>query len=190
MYQFGIRSLFVVASAVCILLSVVLLLHRATRQSETLLQAARDGDIQTVEHVLRAALGNPNVRDSWNTTPLHYAASRGHLDIVKALVAAGASVDDTSRGDNTALVSAAANGHLHVVAFLVSVGANANDRNADGKTAQDVAAENGHQDVVTFLRSSTSLIRLNPQEQPAAGETLRPAVLGEAAKSPAEKKSP
>jgi hypothetical protein len=36
----------------------------------------------------------------------------------------------------------------------------------------------------------TSLIRLNPQEQPAAGETAGPVVLGEAGKSPAEKKSP
>ena len=32
----------------------------------------------------------------------------------------------------------------------------------------------------------TSLIRLNPEEQPTAGETPSPSVLGEAGRSPAE----
>lgn len=35
----------------------------------------------------------------------------------------------------------------------------------------------------------TSLIRVNPQEQPAAGETAGQRSLGEAGRSPAEKKS-
>ncbi len=39
-------------------------------------------------------------------------------------------------------------------------------------------------------KSVTSLVRLDPGKKPAAGETARPAVLGEAGTSPAEKKSP
>jgi hypothetical protein len=41
-----------------------------------------------------------------------------------------------------------------------------------------------------FRRIDTSLIRPNPKEKPAAGETVGRAVLGEAGVSPVEKKSP
>ena len=58
-------------------------------------------------------------------TPLCIAAQRGHLEVVRFLVEAGANKDQ-GRTDTgaTPLFTAAQNGHLEVVQFLVESGAN------------------------------------------------------------------
>ena len=56
-------------------------------------------------------------------TPLHCAAGCGHLDVVQALVTAGASVNLTGRGRRTAIFMAAENGHLDCVLPLLQVDA-------------------------------------------------------------------
>ena len=48
-----------------------------------------------------------------------YAASQGHVKIVRYLVASGADVNLTTKKGWTAIMSAAFNGHSQIVKFLV-----------------------------------------------------------------------
>ena len=51
---------------------------------------------------------------------LTFAASKGHLEIVRALLQHGALVNAVDNSDSSALIAAARNGHLDVVGHLVS----------------------------------------------------------------------
>jgi ankyrin repeat protein len=79
---------------------------------------------------------------------LRWAASDGHLDVVKYLVSKGANVHVR---DDEALLYAAGNGHLQVVKYLVE------DHGADVHAHYDLtlhwATENGHLEVVKYLKT-------------------------------------
>ncbi len=51
-------------------------------------------------------------------TPLHWAAEKGHLDVVKYLVEKGADVKAANNDGRTPLNMAARNSHLDVVKYL------------------------------------------------------------------------
>ena len=57
-------------------------------------------------------------------TPLMEAASAGHTDIVRLLIAHGADVNAQSSSGNTPLMYACAGGHEEVVRVLLEAGAN------------------------------------------------------------------
>lgn len=59
-------------------------------------------------------------------TALHFAASAGHSDVVRTLVAAGANVNAADEHKSTALHWACANRHLDVIQVLVDAKANLN----------------------------------------------------------------
>ena len=69
-------------------------------------------------------------REKLRQTPLCAASEAGHLDIVKALVMAGADVNKRSSGffpsGTTPLMSAAYGGHNEVVKYLIEAGADVN----------------------------------------------------------------
>jgi ankyrin repeat protein len=60
------------------------------------------------------------------------AAMLGRVDIVKALIDAGADIQKQGQFGYTALHAAAQNGHLDVVQALVKYGASVNCKNEDG----------------------------------------------------------
>ena len=65
-------------------------------------------------------------------TPLMYAAREGSLDAVRALVAAGAGLDNVSADESTALLIATINGHFDIAMHLVEAGADVNIASVDG----------------------------------------------------------
>jgi ankyrin repeat protein len=62
-------------------------------------------------------------RDRWGSSLLYYAAGKGDLELVEALLARGAELDRSNDAGNTPLMLAAARGHLEVVKRLLAAGA-------------------------------------------------------------------
>jgi uncharacterized protein len=93
-------------------------------EQEQLHFAAADGDLEMVKRLLQEGAA-PNAFDDLGWTPLIHAAKRGHLDVVRCLLAAGAQVDarDAARAGNTALAEVAAECSLEMAKALVEAGA-------------------------------------------------------------------
>ena len=86
-----------------------------------------------------------------DVTPLHLATEEGHLEIVQALITAGANIEATDHQGNTPLHLAVNHGHLKVVQALVNAGANKDTPNKLGCTPLHLAVNHGHLKVVQAL---------------------------------------
>lgn len=89
-------------------------------------------------------------------SPLHCAASRGHVAAVRALVAAGADKDAIDDESCTALHLAVFRGFEGVVEELVAAGANVDTHDIEGETPLHTAAGHGNLSMVkAIIRAST-----------------------------------
>ena len=84
-------------------------------------------------------------------TALTRASIKGYLDIVKALLAAGADKDKVDEDGDTPLMMAATQGCLKVVQVLLKAGAKVDKADKYGHTALIGATDNGHTQVVEAL---------------------------------------
>jgi len=89
--------------------------------------------------------------DGW--TPLHLAAFFGHTAAVKALLEAGAPVNERGKNPmaNLPLHAAAAGRKVDIVILLIENGAAVNARQHGGWTALHAAAQNGDANIVHVL---------------------------------------
>ncbi len=100
--------------------------------------AIEDEDASAAAALLPAALEQ---RNKDGQTPLIFASYVGAVDIVEALLAAGADARAVCKDSDTALHYACAQGHLEVIARLGKVRGVALDAtDNDGETPMDVAA--------------------------------------------------
>jgi ankyrin repeat protein len=80
---------------------------------------------------------------------------KGHTEVVRALLAAGADVNAAESGDKVnSLMAAAAHGDLETVRALIEGKADLNAKTSNGNTALMLATAAGHQDVVQLLKSA------------------------------------
>jgi ankyrin repeat protein len=84
-------------------------------------------------------------------TPLHYAATNGHDDVVKVLLDHSAYIDAGSPNGTTPLMMAARGGHLSTVKLLLDEGADLRVKNQIGLTAVDFAKQYHEKDVAEGL---------------------------------------
>jgi ankyrin repeat protein len=84
-------------------------------------------------------------------TPLHYAATNGHDEIVKILLDHSAYIDAGSPNGTTPLMMAARGGHLSTVKLLLDSGADLRVKNQIGMTAVDFAKRYNEKDVAEGL---------------------------------------
>jgi len=115
--------------------------------------AAMTGDHARVKTLVAAdpALVKTFSHDGW--TPLHLAAFFGHVDAAKALIEAGAPVNErgTNQMANLPLHAAAAGRKVDMVVLLIENGANVNARQHGGWTALHAAAQNGDASIAHVL---------------------------------------
>jgi ankyrin repeat protein len=79
--------------------------------------------------------GRSDVRAMGGMTALMFAAREGHLDVVRALVAAGADVNKVNESDNLSVLTLAiVNGRLDIARFLLDSGADPNLASKSGLT--------------------------------------------------------
>jgi Ankyrin repeats (3 copies)/Ankyrin repeat len=113
--------------------------------------ASKLGYYEIVKRLLEIC--NVNSLDIEDYTPLHHAASKGHVDITRLILSTkGAVVNFVSKSKATPLWLASANGHDKVVSLLIEKKANIEVRDVpNGQTPLCQAAENGHYSVVELL---------------------------------------
>ena len=101
-----------------------------------LMIASINGDmplVQTLVSKKKALL------DHIGWTPLHYACSKGQLEVSQYLIANGALVDSLNLGGTTPLMMAVQSGNELLVKLLLDKGANLQLRNGLGLSAIDIA---------------------------------------------------
>jgi len=123
-------------------------------QQWTVLQlAAMCNELEVVQGLLQAG-ADPNAKDSrWGVTALHVTVGYGHLEVVKALIAAEADIKQTDSDGNTPLQLAAMDNELEILQELLQAGADPNAKNSDNmdRTALHEAVRRGYLEVVKAL---------------------------------------
>ncbi|MFH0821783.1 MAG: ankyrin repeat domain-containing protein [Pseudomonadota bacterium] len=115
-----------------------------------LMIAARAGDMEEVLRLLNEG-AEVNATSPSGYTALHYAASKGHADLVRLLLRHGADPDLREAGaELTILMSAAKQGRVEVVKALLEGGAKPG-RHSFGRTALFEAGANNQQEVARLL---------------------------------------
>jgi len=106
--------------------------------------------------------------NSSNTTPLHAAASSGHVDVVQFLLDKGADINSKDQYGQTPLHDAADNGQKRMAKFLLDNGADVDARMHNDFTPLYMAADGGHRDVVMLLLRKGA----NVNARDASGKTI------------------
>ena len=109
--------------------------HRNGAGGCKICDAGGKGDLATVKALLK---GNPKLvfsKDDKGNTPLHWAASHGHRDVVELLLANGADVN--AKSETTVVLSEPSLGTYQV---------------NGGSTPYHMAEAKGHKDVAELLR--------------------------------------
>ena len=127
-------------------------------QDTLLMRAARNNRLDIVDYLLglkadpeeKKVLAN-QAKTGNRVTPLFIAAQNGHLEVVNALLDAGAAVHKPLTDGATPLFIASQKGHLEVVNALIAAGAAVDKPLTDGATPLFIASENGHTEVVKAL---------------------------------------
>jgi len=147
--------------------------HETTEEGESLLSLACSAGYYELAQVLLAMRANVEDRGmKGDCTPLMEAASAGHTDIVRLLIAHGADVNAQSSSGNTPLMYACAGGHEEVVRVLLEAGANVEDHNENGHTPLMEAASAGHCGVAKILLEFGAGINTHSNEFKESALTL------------------
>ena len=90
-------------------------------------------------------------------TPLHYAATGGHVEIIQLLLDESAYIDAESPNGTTPLMMAARYGNAKSVQLLLNEGADYEVKNQLGLTALDFAIQGKRPDAIKLLESVMKL---------------------------------
>jgi ankyrin repeat protein len=106
--------------------------------------ASQDGDADRVRELLESG-ADVNGASKEGVTALMKACSAGHLECVRVLLAAGATIEGEPVGSGftpgfTAWMAANLSGNLEIIRALLRAGANVNEVNGEGGTALMVAS--------------------------------------------------
>jgi hypothetical protein len=124
----------------------------SNKLAERLCQVAENNDIEKVGRLLEMNKEIVNLQDKYHNTALHYAASRGNLEIVDLLLKAKAKVDIKGNNGFTPLHFAVGQGHLEITLKLLEVGADPNAKEDESNTPMHFAAEGNDLKLLELLR--------------------------------------
>ncbi|CAI8046094.1 Kinase D-interacting substrate of 220 kDa [Geodia barretti] len=113
--------------------------------------AAERGDVEAVQRLLSTSV-NINFRtEDEGHSALLLASARGHVEVVRLLLKAGAAVFIPDKESRSPLYWASFYGHRAVVELLLKNGADITICNENGSSPLYVASEYGHTEVVDIL---------------------------------------
>ena len=120
--------------------------------TDPLMSAAGNGKVEEVQKLL-ASGANPNSKNEWGETVLHVAGIAANVDIIKALLNAGANVDAATAGEYKGhttivrrtplmwMVYSPPKKAFPTVKLLVEAGARLDITNEEGKTVVDLVRD-------------------------------------------------
>jgi uncharacterized protein len=127
---------------------------RTPQDESPLMMAALRGQTEVVRKLI-ARDADVN-KTGW--TPLHYAATSAHLEIIELLLENHAYIDAESPNGTTPLMMAAQYGSVAAVKLLLEAGADASLKNQRGLRAIDFARQGGRTDsaqlISAFVRAA------------------------------------
>jgi ankyrin repeat protein len=97
---------------------------------------------------------NLHSKNAQRVAPLHAAAARNDVEIVGALLEAGADPNRRQEGGVTPLHEAAASGNEAMARLLLAHGAEREARTDDGRTPADLAVSRKHEALATWLEGA------------------------------------
>lgn len=125
-----------------------------TPQGESaLMMAALKGHLALARRIIERG-GDVN-KTGW--TPLHYAATGGHVEIIKLLLEASAYIDAESPNGSTPLMMAAMYGTAEAAKLLMEEGADPSLKNEKGLTAIDFAQQANRKDLAEAIANTVRL---------------------------------
>ncbi|KAG8743386.1 hypothetical protein FRC12_015061 [Ceratobasidium sp. 428] len=127
--------------------------------------AAGDGDLARVKELVEEQGMSPNAPDDViGYTPMHAAASYGHLNILEYLIEKGGDVNVTDEEGDTPLYTAES---VTVAQFLVEHGAQVDIKNSEDISPAE-ATEEDFPEVAAYIRSKSSLPQPPPEVESSA----------------------
>lgn len=128
---------------ICILVLFICIWGGATKAippSVSLHEAAMQGDLEAVRQHIKVG-SDLNERDPMSgATPLIIATVFGQIEVLKALIEAGADVNSRNNEGSTSLITAAVFNQIGVSKVLIEAGADVNAINNEGSTPLITAA--------------------------------------------------
>lgn len=106
--------------------------------------AAQNRQADIIKMLLNSNLDPNEAAPNGDIFPLLVASGLGDLESVKALLEAGANIDQKNNTKQTALMAAASGGHLRIVRTLLKANADPDAMTQRGRTALFVALVQGH----------------------------------------------
>jgi ankyrin repeat protein len=135
-------------------------------QAVPLYYAARFGFRDLAEHLIAEHPDQVHAENLNGSTPMHVAASAGHVDILALLLEHGVDVDVRTTGGRTPLLSASASGSVEAGWYLIDHGADINARDNDDYTPLYFAF-GGHVESVRMLLERGAVMDIQTKQ----GET-------------------
>ncbi|KAI6052425.1 ankycorbin isoform X2 [Marmota monax] len=130
------------------------------KNDDRLLQAVENGDSEKVASLLGKKGASATKHDSEGKTAFHLAATKGHVECLRVMVAHGVDVTAQDTTGHSALHLAAKNGHHECVKKLLQSKCPAEGIDSSGKTALHYAAAQGCLLAVQVLSEHKSPVNL------------------------------
>ena len=109
-------------------------------RAEAIVDAAKIGDLQSIQQMLEQDPGKLNATDGENYTALHWACMRGHWDVARYLIKLGANLNIKGGDGGTPLQWAVHHDNVEIVKLMLEKGAQLNSQNQWGMTELHTAS--------------------------------------------------
>ncbi|KAH9502571.1 hypothetical protein Btru_069032 [Bulinus truncatus] len=133
-------------------------MERSMLQGKGIHDAVRAGDLERVKDLINQFNEMKDFKDGSGWTPIHLAAARGNIDILRWLVTSDADINAVTPSGLNAMHISAMHGHVNSMMVLQAMGCSIASLTLEKQSALHLAAENGHLECVKWLVANRASI--------------------------------